>query len=184
VSSIYEKVPKEPYLYQHPSTGIYYLRKQNQGEKDTHVSLGTTAIKEARNLRDDYLAARRARRLGIAAPEPKPEQIKEEEEKKPARVNCKVVFDRYVEDDYPDQDGEAHVGDHLRAIKDNLNDLRVMFDEVFVDELDQDRLDTYREWRKGNVKKVRGGNGARTVDKELTTFSIWRIQERLCSTKG
>jgi hypothetical protein len=103
-------------------------------------------------LRDDYLAVRRARKLGIAAPEPKPEQKKEEEAKKPVRVNCKAVFDRYVEDDYPDQDGEAHVGDHLRAIKDNLEDLRVMFDEVFVDELDQDRLDAYREWRKGNVR--------------------------------
>ena len=93
MSSIYVKVQDERYLYQHPSTGIYYLRKQNQGEKDTNVSLGTTAIKEARALRDDYLAVRRARKLGIAAPEPKPEQeqIKEEQEKKPAPVKCKAV---------------------------------------------------------------------------------------------
>jgi integrase len=187
VSSVYVKVKDERYLYQHPSTGIYYLRKQNQGEKDTNVSLGTTAIKEARALRDDYLAVRRARKLGFAAPEPKPEQeqIKEEEEKKPARVKCKTVFDRYVENKYPDQDGEPHVGDHLRAIKDNLEDLRVMFDEVFVDELDQDRLDAYRDWRKGNVKKVRGGEGARTVDKELTTFSkalSWSVRKKVITS--
>jgi hypothetical protein len=68
VSSIYVKVPAGPYLYQHPPTGICFLRKQNQGEKDTHVSLGTTALKEARKLRDDYLAARLARKLGVAAP--------------------------------------------------------------------------------------------------------------------
>jgi hypothetical protein len=77
VSSVYDKVQDERYLYKH-ANGIYYLRKQNQGEKDTHVSLGTTLIKVARELRDDYLAVRRTRKLGIAAPEPKPEQIKDE----------------------------------------------------------------------------------------------------------
>ena len=162
---MYVKVGNEPHLYQHPPTGIYYLRKQNQGEKDTHVSLGTTVIKQARKLRDDYLAARRARKLGIATPEPEPEQVKEQEEKKPARVQCKTVFDRYVEDNYPDQDGEPHIGNHLRAIKDNLEDLRAMFDEAFVDDLDQDRLDAYRNWRKENVKQVRGN---RTVRAPLT----------------
>lgn len=79
LSSIYVKVEGERYLYRHPSTGNYYLRKQNQGERDTHISLGTTAIKKARELRDDHLAVRRTRKLGIAAPEPNPAQKKEEE---------------------------------------------------------------------------------------------------------
>jgi integrase len=182
VSTVYIKVVGEPYLYQHPPTGIYYLRKQNQGEKDTNVSLGTTKIEVARKERDKYVSMRLARKLGFAPPESKPDQD-QTQETKPVRVKCKTIFDRYVQDNYPDEDGEPHNGDHLRAIQDNLADLRVMFDAVFVDELDQDRLDEYRKWRKKNVKKVGGKkNGARTVDKELTTFSKsldWAIRKKL-----
>ena len=68
-----QKVEGEDLLFIHPPTKIYYLRKRDK-VSDTHVSLKTTKISVARGLRDDYVAARRARALGLAAPEPPPKE--------------------------------------------------------------------------------------------------------------
>ncbi len=91
-----EKVENEPLLYWNPVSEMYFLRKRGDGE-DTHVSLKTTKIGEARKLRDDYLAANRARKLGLAAPPPpEPEKPKEE----PEVVTVRTILTRYKSDGY------------------------------------------------------------------------------------
>lgn len=172
-----QKVPNQPLLYK-SAAGVYYLRKRT-GEIDNDVSLGTTKQAAAVKLRDDYTAARRARKLGLAAPEAE----ENPKTKAPAKVKCKAVFDRWVADGFPDEDGEPHQGKHLGELKRNLEDLRAIFDAVEVDELDQDKLDDYRNWRRKQVRAVRGKkDGARTVDKELTTFSKaldWALRKKV-----
>jgi hypothetical protein len=55
---------REPLLFINPSNGIYYLRKR-VGKSDTTVSLRTTRLSAARQLREDYWAAIRAQKLGL-----------------------------------------------------------------------------------------------------------------------
>jgi len=174
MSRNFEKVDGEAHLYIY--NGMYFLRKQI-GTGDTHVSLKTTKIGMARRLRNDYVAVKRSRALGLTAPEQTEDEI---EEAQP--LLCKAVFDRYVADDFPDGDGEPHSGDHLEAIKSHLVNLRIYFDDTAVNDVDQDDLDSYRKLRKSQVKKVRGNDGARTVDMELNTLSKcleWAIRKKL-----
>jgi hypothetical protein len=67
-----QKVEGEPLLYLNPVSRIYFLRKHD-AQRDTHVSLKTTKIGAARQLRDDYVGALRMRALGLAVPETKKE---------------------------------------------------------------------------------------------------------------
>jgi hypothetical protein len=110
VANKLKKIKGEKLLFFHKPTKSYYLRKRDK-DSDTHVSLKTTKIGVARGLRDDYVAARRTRALGLAAPEP----VKEEPRKDPPPpVTVRDCLNRYKEDGYPDKRGNARGnGKHL-----------------------------------------------------------------------
>lgn len=62
---------REPLLFLNPSNGVYFLRKR-AGKVDTTVSLRTTRLTAARQLREDYWAAIRAQKLGLVPTPPAP----------------------------------------------------------------------------------------------------------------
>ena len=166
------KVAGEKLLYRN-SDGWYFLRKRGEGI-DTDVCLGTQKKPEAVKARDAYLAARGAAKAGIAYD---PNASK-------ARVSLKSVVERYQADGYPDENGNPRMdGRHLEAEKAYCATLLSLLPKESVGELDQDKLDRYREARRRTVRAVNGKkDGARIVDLELNTLSNalnWAVRKKL-----
>ena len=178
-----DKVKDEELLFIHTPTGIYYLRKRDK-VSDTHISLKTTKIGVARGLRDDYLAARRARALGLAAPEP----VKEEPKKEPPPpATVRDCLTRYKEDQYPDKRGNARGnGKHLTSETASVLKLDEFFGEVAVNTLSQNVLDNYHTHRCKQVNpkcdKESWDQGHRTTDLELVCLSNalnWAVRKEM-----
>jgi integrase len=166
------KVAGEKLLYRN-SAGWYFLRKRGDGI-DTDVCLDTQKKPEAIKARDAYLAARGAAKAGIAYD---PNSSK-------ARVSLKTVVERYQADGYPDENGNPGTdGRHLDAEKAYCATLLSVLSKELVGNLDQDKLDAYREARRRTVRAVNGKkDGARIVDLELNTLSKalnWAARKKL-----
>ena len=166
-----KKVVGEDLLFIHPRSKIYYLRKRDK-DSDTHVSLKTTKISVARGPRDDYVAARRARALGLAVPEPPP---KEEPKEEPPVVTIRDCLTRYKEDDYPDKRGNAR-GNGWHLVQETASVL--LLDEFFGkepwDSLTQNVLDNYHTHRCKQVNPEKNedqwNQGHRTTDLEINSY--------------
>lgn len=168
----YAKVPGEPALYIHE--GTYYVRDRRDG-RDTHISLKTTKIGVARQLRDDYRTAKRMRSLGLAAPEP----VKEPEEKEAtpaAKPTVRTILTRYRDDGHPDKRGNKRQdGDHLVQERASLLVLDAWFGEMEWDTLTQNVLDEFHNCivkklnPKENTNQWRQGH--RATDLHLNTLS-------------
>jgi hypothetical protein len=152
-----QKVPNEKYLYNNPDTGVYFLRKRTDSE-DTDVSLKTTKVRKACELRDAWVHSRTNIKLGIT-PQPK----------KQAKVeDISTIIERYEKAGYLTKKGRPHGERQLRCEKDACVRLKKFFKKRPYTDLDQDLLDQYHEWRVDNIKQ---GEGHRTTDMELTVLS-------------
>ncbi len=104
-----------------------------------------------------YYDARVAHKLGLAYHPDRP------------RVKTFECFELFTNASFPDADGNLRAeSENLRFIKRSVELLTEFFGACAVEELDQDRLDKYKDWRKANVKQ---GSGQRTVDRELSVLS-------------
>jgi hypothetical protein len=152
------KVPNERLLYINPK-GVYYLRKRNEHE-DTDVSLKTTKIRVAIQLRDTYSVDRLQSQLGgKQAPKAK-------------RYMISAALDDYHTAKHPTmrRNKMKYPGvKHMRTEEDALPMLKKFFRKRFVDELTQDLLDEYCKWRP--TQSLRDTDCLRTVDLELNTLS-------------
>lgn len=157
MSSVLTKIPGEPLLYV-SQRGIIFLRKRDTVRNvDTHVSLKTKSRADARQIRQDYYNARVAHKLGLA------------HHPNRARAKVKECLDIFTKAGYPDGDGNKRPeNDYLNFIRRTVTLLDEHFGKTAVEDLDQDKLDGYKDWRVENVKQ---GNGLRTVDRELAIFS-------------
>ena len=167
------KVDGEKFLYFREVDGIrhYYLRKRTETE-DTEVALGTTKITMACKLRDSWVHSQTNQKLGITKPAAASK-----------RFQVVKALDEYQTAKHPTirRGKMKNPGKrHLRQETDAIVLLKDYFKPKFCDELDQDLLDQYREWRKGQAVKE-GADCARTVDLELNTLSNslhWAVRKK------
>ena len=153
MSNFLEKVPGERYLYK-STGGVYYLRRRNE-EEDTDQCLDTTNKDTACIARDDYIKEMRLKAKGeTIAP-----AGGEKGEKERKRVMITAILDRYVKAGYPRKKKPRSEGKHLRQEQDSVVLLKQFFKGKYEDELHQDLLDDYHDWRRDNVTK---GEGDRT----------------------
>ncbi len=177
----FQKVEGEINLYLHEK--IYYIRDR-RGGKDTHVSLKTTKIGEARRLRNDYQAVKRSRALGLAAPQPK-----KEEAPTPPKPTLRTILSRYRDDGHPDKRGNKRPeGDHLRQERASLIILDSWFGEREWDALNQNVLDQFHDDMTKQVnpdgKSDQWRQGHRSTDLHLNCLSNalnWAIRKGLIS---
>jgi integrase len=157
MSSVFTKVPGEPLLYV-SQRGIYFIRKRDQKHTvDTHISLKTKNLQEAKKIRKVYYNARIANKLGLAYHPNRP------------RVKTDECLELFKKANFPDADGNSRPeSDNLDFIKRSVEVLAEFFGQTVVEELDQDHLDKYKDWRGENVKQ---GSGLRTADRELSILS-------------
>jgi hypothetical protein len=176
-------VPDEELLYLNPTTGIYFLRKRDQ-YADTHVSLQTTRVGKAKQLRDDYKAAIRLQRLGIVppappAPEPAPAPLPEKKpdpQPAPKPEHATTVGDvlrKYEKDGYLTEDAEKRKGNTLQDEIRNTGKLLQFWDLVPIGDVRRSKLVAYKTWRteKKNRRKACNSKGLRAVDIDLRTLS-------------
>lgn len=157
MSNVLTKIPDEPLLYV-SKRGYIFLRKRDTVHGvDTHVSLKTKSRAEARKHRQAYYNARVAHKLGLAHHPNRP------------RAKVKECLEIFAKAGYPDGDGNKRPeNEYLSFIKRTVTLLDEHFGKTAVEDLDQDGLDGYRDWR---VKNVKQGNGLRTVDRGLAILS-------------
>jgi site-specific recombinase XerD len=85
------------------------------------------------------------------------------------RVKIAECLELFTKADYPDADGNSRpTSDNLDFIKRSVELLTEYLGHTAVEELDQDQLDHYKDWRSKHVKQ---GSGFRTVDRELSVLS-------------
>jgi hypothetical protein len=158
VSANLTKVPHERLLYIN-SKGVYYLRKRNEHE-DTEVSLKTTKRRVAIQLRDTYSVDRLQSHLGgKQAPKKK-------------RFQIFAALDLYHSAKHPTMRRNIQKFPgvrHLRCETEAIPMLKKFFKKRFVDDLTQDLLDEYAEWRP--TQSTRKADCLRTIDLELNTLS-------------
>lgn len=133
-------------IYEDPNSGRKYLRIRDGGG-DTFRSCGTDKISVAINERNAREAAKAAARLGIAI-EPSVNERKAKQAE--ARATTKKVIKTYVEAGYPDRKGiprNPHSRHGLAEVGYCDTLLTYFRGEDLAEELDQDALDNYHDWR-------------------------------------
>jgi hypothetical protein len=178
MSNQLSKIPNERYLYKNESSGMYYLRKRTS-EVDTDECLKTTRISVARKMRDDWmLEQHRTKNGNCSTGQPASNGSSSQTETNLVRVLITSLLDLYRDAGYPHKGTKREDGHHLRGEVDNVETLRRFFKDRYEDELDQDLLDQYHDWRLANVTK---GEGHRTTDLELNTLSNalkWAVRKK------
>jgi hypothetical protein len=164
-----KKVEGEKDLYRHTKTRVYFQRIQSGGI-DTGRSLNTTLIKHARERRDKNLQDQSDIKRGI-----KPAV-------KVTRLRVTTALNIYERAAFPSKrHGTLHYPGvkAIRTETDAVQTLSEFFKTTFVDELDEDLLDDYHEYRVEGVKE--GADGDRTTDLELNTLSKsldWAVRKK------
>lgn len=179
------KIDGERNLYRNPKSGTYFVRLQYKDDRgkahDTFKSLKTKLKPDALKKMSAWNAAQAAADLGIA--------IKPRDAAK--RATVRAVIERYVQNGYPDKTGiPRSPGLHLRAETDYCATMLLYFRPgPFAEDLDQDALDNYKNWRVQRLKETclaarrkPRGNGLRTTDLELNTLSNamnWAVRKKM-----
>mgnify|MGYP001317676502 CR=1 FL=1 len=165
-----KRISGERNLYQAPNGGTYYVRIFHGG-KDTFRSLETTRLREARERMDTRRAAMAAAKLGLAL----------EPDDAFRQVTVAQVIERYVGDGYLDKRGRKRTC--FAADESYCRKLLEYFGNgVRVDDLCQNVLDQYHDWRLENAQK---GIGHRATDLERTTLSNalgWAVRKQVVET--
>lgn len=184
MSDVFDKVPGEKLLYINPETKVYFLRKRD-GKIDTHLSLQTTKIAKARDLRDDYRASIRNMKLRPinsereeepAEPTPTTAKASEKqnekpnEEDKPALIQTVGdLISKYEAAGYLTEDLEKRKDESLEMEVRNCNKLRAYWQDVRVDDVRRSTFVKYKEWRV--LHTANGHKGLKACDYDLQTLA-------------
>jgi integrase len=181
VSSVYRKVPGQELLFINPASGIYFLRKRD-GKLDTHISLKTTKIKVARDLRDAYQGAIRLKKLGVIPEDEKSQtagpvadmtadkpKTAEDTEEPPLFETVGEMLDAYATAGYLTEDGEKRTGAMLEMEVRNCKKLKPFWDAVRIEKVRRSKMIKYKDWRLKNT--AHGHKGRKATDYDLQTLS-------------